>query len=172
MPIDYALGKIYKITSKQTDLCYIGSTTQPLNIRMNKHRQPDNLTSAKEILKYGDAVIELVEEYSCETKEQLARKEADVIQRTSNCVNKIKTVKEPEAFTDFLVYQDDTMFLVLSERERCYKKITKLTPVDAPPENVFVLNASKNLSALREYKYDLERKKKKYHLRKEERLNA
>lgn len=91
---DYKLSKIYAIRSHQTDLIYIGSTTQSLAVRLAEHkrdiknrigkRQP---CSSKEILKYEDVYIELIEEYPCENKEQLNKKEGEHI-RANNCVNK------------------------------------------------------------------------------------
>ena len=64
------MGKIYKITSSKTDNVYIGSTIQTLNDRFLKHKSNYKLyqnnkyanVSSNEILKHGDAKIELIEE--------------------------------------------------------------------------------------------------------------
>ena len=89
---DYQNGKIYSIRSHQTDKIYIGSTTQPLAQRMAIHiysyKTGNNLCSSKEILQYEDAYIELIEDYPCDTKEQLNRREGEVIRNTTNCTNK------------------------------------------------------------------------------------
>ena len=80
------LGYIYIIRSKQTDKVYIGSTFYTLKQRLSGHKCNKKCTSV-EILKYGDATIELLESYECENKEQLERREGQY-QRQYNCVNK------------------------------------------------------------------------------------
>lgn len=91
--MSYQNGKIYVIRSHQTNNVYIGSTTQPLSKRFALHlrhfkSQHIYLTSF-EIIKYGDAYIELLEDCPCDTKEQLLRKEGELIRATENCVNKV-----------------------------------------------------------------------------------
>jgi len=97
---DYKLGKIYMVYPKVEDPdegdVYYGSTVDTLARRMNGHR---NKTQCKILFdKYGikNCFIELVEEYPCETKEQLNRKEGEYI-RDNKCINKIiagRTYKE------------------------------------------------------------------------------
>ena len=107
---NYKNGKIYAIRSYQTEEIYIGSTTQKLSDRMYGHRGDFKLKrncNSKLILQYEDAYIELIEEYSCDNKEQLLRKEGEHI-RANNCVNKriagrTKTEdrkEEPEKFKE------------------------------------------------------------------------
>jgi hypothetical protein len=89
--LDYKTGKIYCIRSHLTDEVYIGSTTTPLSTRMVSHRTKFKngiYVSSAEILKHGDAYIELIEEFPCDNKEQLNRREGQVIRSTANCVNK------------------------------------------------------------------------------------
>ena len=84
----YQNGKIYSIRShSRQDLVYIGSTTQALSKRFGKHKKPDNDCSSKQIIDLGDSYIELVEEFKCENKEQLNRREGE-IQRSMECVNR------------------------------------------------------------------------------------
>ena len=94
--MDYKNGKIYSIRSYLTDKFYIGSTVSPLSKRFGEHKKNykdfiagkySNVTSF-EIIKFGDAYIELLEEYPCENKNQLNRREGEFI-RKNNCVNKI-----------------------------------------------------------------------------------
>jgi hypothetical protein len=125
--------------------------------------------SSKEIVKYDDAIIELLEDFPCETREQLIFKECEWMKRTGNCINQVVAVREKE-YTDFIVYQDNTQFIILSETDRVFKVVPKVTPVDAPPANTYPLTASNLISALKEYRYDTERKKRKYHIKKEQRL--
>ena len=93
--MDYKNGKIYTIRSHQTDKIYIGSTTQPLSKRLSYHKTQykqylngkSNFVSSYDILQYEDAYIELLEEYPCENKLQLCKREGELI-RGGNCVNK------------------------------------------------------------------------------------
>ena len=92
----YQNAKIYSIRSHQTDKVYIGSTCSPLAKRLYEHRKKyeryksekyDYVTSF-EILKFDDHYIELVEEYPCQNKFQLHRREGQTI-REVDCVNKV-----------------------------------------------------------------------------------
>jgi hypothetical protein len=90
--MDYSNGKIYTIRSSQTDKYYIGSTTTSLAKRLSNHKGHYNagiyLTSA-EIFKYGDAYIELLEDYPCCSKNDLNKREGQLIRQYKNeCVNK------------------------------------------------------------------------------------
>ena len=95
---DYSQGKIYRIYSPSHLEVgqYIGSTTQPLSKRMVEHRAKyrghqagkNNFVSSFTILQYDDVRIELVEEYPCKNKEQLNRKEGEIIRCAENCVNR------------------------------------------------------------------------------------
>tara|TARA_B100000768_G_C10994886_1_gene255483 strand:+ start:45 stop:500 length:456 start_codon:yes stop_codon:yes gene_type:complete len=94
---DYKNGKIYKLWSPEGDEIYIGSTTQSLSRRKAKHKsQTDKCKSSILYEKYTDVRIELLEEVSCDNKEQLIKKEGEYI-RNNNCVNKFipdRTKKE------------------------------------------------------------------------------
>ena len=93
---DYSQGKIYVIKSSQTEDIYIGSTKKTLNERISGHKcgynkwvedNKNTYVSSYEILKYDDAYIELLEEYPCNTKQELHKKEGEY-QRILECVNK------------------------------------------------------------------------------------
>jgi hypothetical protein len=96
MKRDYSKGKIYCIRSHSTDVVYIGSTTNNLACRMAQHRQnyknylngKYHYVSSFKIIEHGDAYIELVEDCPCETKEQLERREGQIMRETANRVNK------------------------------------------------------------------------------------
>jgi len=95
---NYQKGKIYAIRSNQTDNVYYGSTTLSLCARMGEHRRlyrfhinKDTLKNgckSYDILKYDDAYIELVEEFPCQTKEQLHKREGEIIRSDSNSINR------------------------------------------------------------------------------------
>lgn len=88
----YAKAKIYAVRSPHTDKVYIGATTTSLNDRMivhrSRHKRRSAECSAKDILDCGDAHIELVEEFPCETRAQLAIREAAVLDAHPTAVNK------------------------------------------------------------------------------------
>ena len=85
--MNYQNGKIYKIISEQTKKVYIGSTIQILSIRFGEHKRYKHYVTSQEILKFEDAKIELVENYSCNSKKELELREAYYI-HNENCVNK------------------------------------------------------------------------------------
>lgn len=100
--MDYANGKIYTIRSFETDKYYIGSTISTLTKRLSEHkakykRGRTDCTSA-EIIQYGDAYIELLEDFPCFKKDQLCKREGQLIrEHKDNCVNKSiagRTMKE------------------------------------------------------------------------------
>lgn len=89
---DYSEGKIYKITSQYTTDVYIGSTCQSLADRFSQHKtdcKNDKKISSREIVKYEDCNMELIELYPCESKEELLKRERYWIEKHSKTkVNK------------------------------------------------------------------------------------
>lgn len=95
----YQHGKIYKITDNGYTKCYIGSTCEGLARRMAKHRHAykakgdgKKYTSTTTIQLFDEfgmenCKIELLEEYPCESKEQLMQREGYHIKNT-DCLNK------------------------------------------------------------------------------------
>ena len=90
--MDYANGKIYTIRSFQTDKYYIGSTTQTLTKRLSCHKshyKKGVFYTSSEIIQYGDCYIELLEDFPCFKKDQLCKREGQLIrEHKDNCVNK------------------------------------------------------------------------------------
>jgi Uri superfamily endonuclease len=91
----YSLGKVYKITSGNSDKVYIGSTVKSLKERLSGHfysfkkflkGEVNNITSF-EVLKEGDVKIELIEEFEDITRKELSKHEGKYIKEI-NCVNK------------------------------------------------------------------------------------
>lgn len=92
MVCDYQKAKIYKIVSIETDVVYIGSTCSTLKKRFCSHKsafKTDKIRigTVKDILKYSNACIELIEEYPCNTKRELLDREGEIIKQYPNCVN-------------------------------------------------------------------------------------
>jgi len=86
----YQNGKIYKITNSENKEIYIGSTCHSLNCRMNGHRSDfkrGKTISSREILKYQDPLIVLIEDYPCNSKDELLKREQFYI-LNNDCVNK------------------------------------------------------------------------------------
>jgi hypothetical protein len=88
---DYSKSKIYRVYCGDDE--YIGSTTRPLSERMNEHRCEYKRTRSHcrtnlIFEKHGveNCKIELIEDYPCERKEQLNRREGE-IQRERECNN-------------------------------------------------------------------------------------
>lgn len=90
----YHKGKIYTIRSYQTDKFYIGSTCDLLHKRLYKHRINNKCingsnVSSSIILDYEDHYIELLEEFKCDNKAQLLKREGELIRlHKEQCVNK------------------------------------------------------------------------------------
>ena len=87
---DYQKGKIYKLWSPSKNLVYYGSTTQSISQRLAEHisrkkTKTENCNSHL-VLECDDYKMELVEEYSCNNKQQLLRKEGEYI-KNNECVN-------------------------------------------------------------------------------------
>lgn len=95
---DYQKGKIYRIISPSKNLVYYGSTIQTLNQRLAEHIKrykyynDVNYQKRKEycksyiVLECEDYKIELVEEYPCNNRQQLLRKEGEYM-KNNTCVN-------------------------------------------------------------------------------------
>jgi hypothetical protein len=88
---DYKNAKLYAIRSHQTEKIYIGSTCNALNVRMAQHRachRSSQQVSSYNLLEYSDAYIELLEVFPCKTKEELNKREGELIRSHFHAVNK------------------------------------------------------------------------------------
>jgi len=93
-PNKYNNSRIYKICSNLTDKIYIGSTTKTLSQRLTQHKysykkniETNNYyVSSFEIIKLGDFSIVLIEECNFNTKQQLFRREGEIIKLNINIV--------------------------------------------------------------------------------------
>jgi hypothetical protein len=82
----YQNGKIYQIINTINDEVYVGSTCSSLSIRMCKHRYYVNhcntpVYKAFKEIGVGNLLIELIEYYPCNTKEELNRREGEWIRK-------------------------------------------------------------------------------------------
>ena len=93
----YQNGKIYKIVDNGYNKTYYGSTVETLSNRMSKHRamykynqkQKHNYTVFSIFDEYGveNCKIELVELCPCNSKDELEKREGELI-KANECVNK------------------------------------------------------------------------------------
>ena len=95
----YHEGKIYRLLSpSRPDLIYYGSTILTLQKRFSQHKyhaKKCNISS-KILIDCGDPIIELIEDYPCESKIELLLRERRYIEN-NKCVNKCiptRTMKE------------------------------------------------------------------------------
>lgn len=96
--VNYKYGKVYKLTSEQTDKIYVGSTAlKYLSQRLQKHKEMYAAFSKDQkhikfysykLFELGDVKIELIEKFPCDAKTQLVeREEYWRIQLSELCVN-------------------------------------------------------------------------------------
>ena len=96
-------GKIYRVVDKSYQMCYIGSTIEKLANRMNSHKSKykkykEKIYNRVAVYDIFDAFgvenckIELIEFYSCNSKEELYAREG-YHQQQENCVNKYIAVR-------------------------------------------------------------------------------
>ena len=104
----YENGKIYKIVDVGYNKCYIGSTCEKLSKRMDRHRNcykryletgKGDTNALKLFDEYGveNCKIVLIENYPCNDKEDLLRKEGEHI-RNTECVNKQVAGRTPQEY--------------------------------------------------------------------------
>ena len=118
---DYSKGKIYTIRCRNDPtLIYVGSTIQPLSHRLGSHKYkaskyPDRWYSI--IKDWNDWYIELYESYPCNNKEELVKREGEIIRLIGN-LNKVvagRTIEE---------YREDN-YEMIKERKKLYVEKNK-----------------------------------------------
>ena len=151
---DYSKGKIYTIRNyDDIDLIYVGSTTQKLTDRFGQHKRdcfkyPNYLLYSKVNNNWNNWYIELHENYSCNTREELGRREGEVMRELKATLNKKiegRTMKEYYVDTkqERLDYQNQ--YYVDNKNEITeYKKQYYLRNKDKYIQRYF-LNKDKNL---------------------------
>lgn len=100
----YSRGKIYSIRSYQFDKFYIGSTIIPLSKRLSGHRmkykywlnQEYHYVSSFELMEYEDVYIELIENFPCNSVEELTARERQLIRENKDNVVNIHLLKTKE----------------------------------------------------------------------------
>lgn len=99
---NYKNSKIYCIHCNKTGLNYIGSTVSEIKQRIAGHIcqcKKGNTASSSIIIKNGDYTVSILEEYPCDTEEQLLERESFYINLTQNCVNTKCPVIDKDKFS-------------------------------------------------------------------------
>jgi len=116
--LDYSNGKIYKIINSENEIIYIGSTVQKLCRRFAKH-----------IHKNNDNKIILLENHPCNSKEELLKKEQEVIDQHENLFNKIRSYRSEEDYKEYCKKYDkeynETNKDIISEKKKIYYEENK-----------------------------------------------
>ena len=105
---DYSKGKIYTIRCRTDEtLIYVGSTIQSLAKRWGEHKllsrsekRQNNLIYKTINNNWADWHIELYEECPCENKEQLCRREGQIIREIGNLNSRIEGRTNQEYYQD------------------------------------------------------------------------
>ena len=94
---NYSNGKIYTIRFYNSNEIYIGSTTQSLAVRFGGHKRNisssvNKIINSKYEGKWDECYYELYENFSCYNKEELSKKEGEIIRLFKNdenydCIN-------------------------------------------------------------------------------------
>ena len=92
---DYSNGKIYSIRFYDNDkLIYIGSTTQILAVKFGGHKRNNKCSLFQYIQENNNAdfkccYMELLEPYKCNNKNELNKREGEIIRRYKADINYI-----------------------------------------------------------------------------------
>jgi hypothetical protein len=143
--VNYQLGKIYKIVCNTTGLIYIGSTCEPTLARRlsghNRHYQcyktgKSTFITSFHILENGAYEIILIENYPCNSKDELHAQERFHIE-TNECVNKtIPTQTKPE-------YRELNKVKIIKNRKEYY--LANADNIKSNAKIDYELNRERNL---------------------------
>jgi len=125
MKVDFNNGKIYMLICNRTNKIYIGSTTESIKIRLQKHYKYYNeylegkrkyTCSSSKILEKGKTYIMLLENYPCKSKAELyAREEMWLSKFRPICVNKNRA--KCNHIIGYSIYQKSTSIKFINSIE-------------------------------------------------------
>lgn len=132
MPVDYSKGKIYKLCIGE--LTYVGSTCQPLHVRKAGHKRTylskinggSFYTTSFKLFELGDPDIVLLEEYPCNNKMELHKKEREWIEKLV-CVNKYIPFKSDDEKREVKInctknWKENNIDKINIQRRNAYKQ--------------------------------------------------
>ncbi len=100
---DYSKGKLYTIRCKtDASLIYVGTTIQSLSQRLAAHRRDSKRFPNVKLYStiadnWDDWYIELYENYPCDNKEQLLKREGEIVRQIGN-LNKFISGRTKEEY--------------------------------------------------------------------------
>ena len=130
---DYKNGKIYRLVCNTTGNQYIGSTTRPLSQRLGGHKTQYKCFLAGKITKQvtsssnlsnNNCEMILIEDYPCENKNQLERRERHFIE-TMECVNKNKPAQTKEEHFEYMKQYEYNNKEKMNEYQHTYRQENK-----------------------------------------------
>lgn len=129
--MDYSKGKIYIIKNNANDLCYVGSTCQSIENRFCKHKSCVNTLSKNHYPLYQamrdlgkqSFYVELVEDYPCNSKQELNAREGHWIRQLNTYNNGYN--RRIEKRTDKERYQDVKDTEEFKDKQRNYVERNK-----------------------------------------------
>ncbi len=149
---DYSNGKIYTIRFHNSNEIYIGSTIQSLAVRFGGHKMPSQcclyqLIKDKYNGDWNECYYELFEIFSCSNREELHKKEGEIIRqfkndKNYNCINKKiagRTDKE---------YREDN-----AEKRKQYYE-TNIDKIKEYKKEYSIKNADKMKDTYKKYRQD------------------
>jgi|TARA_R110000824_G_C14866184_1_gene641788 hypothetical protein len=84
--VNYQNSKVYKIINENNEIIYIGSTAEKhlsQRFQTHRHKSPNNK-------------IILIENYPCNNREELRKREQEIIEEHSNLLNEIRAYRSEE----------------------------------------------------------------------------
>jgi len=124
--VNYQQGKIYKLISEQTNDIYVGSTTNhylcvrlaghTLNFNRWETNKSKTYCTSYEIIKYEDHKIILIENFPCNSKDELTAREQYWIDKLGdNCVNKKRAHGRAKKSNDAIKYNAAKYYIAHKE---------------------------------------------------------
>lgn len=193
---DYSKGKIYTIRNRNDDTkIYVGSTIQSLAVRLGGHKKlskTDKCMNRKLYIEvnndWSDWYIELYENYPCENKEQLLKREGEIIRQIGNLNLKIEGRDKKQYYIDnadkFKQYCIDNADKIkqyhienaekIKEQNKHYR-IENAEKIKEQNKQYYIENADKIKEYQKQYRIEnadrIKEKRKQYYQEKKE-LNA
>ena len=126
---NYQNGEIYCIRNTQNNEIYVGSTCQSLSQRMTQHRADyktnkcQGMKIYKNMFEFGieNHYIELLEEYPCESIEQLRKREGEFIRELNASLNTLIAGRNSKEY-----YNDNIEVKAQKDKEYYNKNIDKI----------------------------------------------
>ena len=131
---DYSNGKIYTIRFHNSNEIYIGSTIQSLAVRFGGHKHHNKcslyqLINSKYNSDWSVCYYELYENYSCNTNEELNKKEGEIIRQFKKDENYDCINKKIEARSD-KQYKEDNIDKIKEYNKQYNKQYKKQYMID------------------------------------------